>query len=600
MLRSRFLWKLYAGYVTLILATAVCTVLLSADRARSHSLDELQTHLADTNVFLGELATPYLLTGNAEDLQQRVHRLGDRLDVRLTVIAADGTVLADSDYAPTLMDNHGTRPELRAARDRGVGRSARYSTTVHQDMLYRAQALHHDGRFVGWARAAMPTTQVTTELAGHRRSALIAGLFTALLALPLGLVFARRITTPLVRMTEVATGMARGDLTQRVTTGRRDEVGQLATAINAMAAQLAERVTTIEAERNQLQAVLTGMEEGLIAIDTDERVTLINQPARRLIGLRDEDVRGERIWELCRIDAINRVLGEAKRNGTPCAGEHQITGRGLDQHVQLLATPIREPDARISGVVLLLHDITELRRLETVRRDFVANISHELKTPLTAIRGMVETVLDDPDMPVSMQQRFLRRAMTQSSRLADLVADLLTLSRIEATADAIAHDPVPLAGVIRASLDHLREAAAGKDIAIAADGLDCPAAVTGDAEFLRQIADNLIDNAIKYTPAGGEVGIELSRSGQEAVLRVRDSGIGIAPADQSRVFERFYRVDKARSRELGSTGLGLAIVKHLVLAHAGRIDLESSLGKGTTFIVRLPLAMDDGEPGERR
>ncbi|MDA3962551.1 MAG: ATP-binding protein [Planctomycetota bacterium] len=596
MLRSRFLWKLYAGYVILILATAVCTVAFTADRAHARGMHDLETRLANSTVFLSEFARPYLLADNRGALQDPIERLGASLDVRLTIIANDGTVIADSTHNPATMDNHGDRPELITARDQGTGRSTRFSTTLREDMLYQARLLHYEGQTLGWARAAMPTTQVASALSNHRDSALIAGLITALLALPLGLVFARRVTTPLVRMTEVATAMADGDLTQRVTPNRHDEIGQLAEALNTMAAQLAERVTTIESERNQLQAVLTGMEEGLIAIDANERITLINQPARKLIGIGDAPARGERFWELCRIEAVNHVLAEAKRSGNTCRLEHEITGRGLDQHVQLLATPIRDTDGHILGVVLVLHDITELRRLETVRRDFVANISHELKTPLTAIRGMVETVLDDPDMPPTLQERFLGRALTQSARLADLVADLLTLSRIEATADAMEREPVSLPAVVSLSLDHLRESANAKQITITTTTVD--STVLGDAESLRQITDNLIDNAIKYTPDGGTVSIELSVTEHHAILRISDTGIGIGPADRARVFERFYRVDKARSREIGSTGLGLAIVKHLVLAHQGHIELESTPGTGSTFQVRLPLAPSDHDTGE--
>jgi two-component system phosphate regulon sensor histidine kinase PhoR len=298
---------------------------------------------------------------------------------------------------------------------------------------------------------------------------------------------------------------------------------------------------------------------------------------------------GRRVWEVTQVREVNETLTGTLREPGPKVVEVRLPGQPRDQVLELHASPLRDAGGSPAGAVVVLHDITELRRLETLRREFVANVSHELKTPLTAICGLVETLLDDGGMDHDTQRRFLDKVQRQADRLATLVRDLLTLSRVEAEEATIERTRLDLREPILDSLRGLQPTAEEKRITLEHSAPEGPVAISGERETLRQAVDNLLDNAVKYTPAGGRVWLRLRVEDQTAVIEVEDTGIGIEPRDQRRVFERFYRVDKARSRELGGTGLGLSIVKHVALAHGGEVSVESAPGKGSRFMIRLPL-----------
>lgn len=591
MLRSPFLWKLYAGYAALIVATTLIAVVFGSRVADRSSRAGLDRHLLATAEMLGELARDDLPAAEpGGELQARAVRLGQDLGVRLTVIAADGTVIADSHEDPGLMEPHDLRPEVASARTGGIGRSDRSSATLGQEMTYLAQAVRdEDGRLIGYARSSMPRAVTEQQLRSLRMSIILAGVVATLVALPLGFFFARRITRPIAEMTSAATAIARGELHRRVPHRGRDEIGRLAAALDVMADQLEDRLSTITADRNRLQAVLAGITDGVVAVDARGRIVHLNAPAAELLGTGIERATGRTIWEVSRLGELDRVLSEALRLGAGRHGELHIPRDGRDQDVVLNAAPIHGAGGAASGAVAVLHDITELRRLEAIRRDFVANVSHELKTPLTAIRGLVETIIDDPVMDAAVRGRFLAKVRGQCDRLGALVGDLLTLSRLEATDAGMEREAVDLRSVVRTSCDGLLEPARAKRITVEYLLPDRPVVVAGDREFLRQAVDNLVDNAIKYTPEGGRVTARVRTEGETAEISVRDTGIGIDPVDRPRIFERFYRVDKARSRELGGTGLGLSIVKHIVLAHGGSVRVESTPGSGSTFVARLPL-----------
>jgi len=421
----------------------------------------------------------------------------------------------------------------------------------------------------------------------------------------LGLPVARRLTRPLREMRRVAEKFARGDFRRRASVLGSDEIGHLASALNRMGEELEERIRLTDEDRNKTLAILGAMQEGLVAVDRDERIVLINRSARDLTGLGSEAVEGKRTWEAIRVGAVVDILRAALDGRDSWRDDIALPGRtGLV--VEAHAAPIGPEDGPVEGAVAVLHDVTRLRKLESYRRDFVANVSHELKTPLTTIRAAVETLLSGAARDPEAMTRFLAKIDVQSSRLEALIGDLLSLSRLESEGLARGKAPVDLRAILTDSVGRFAEKAAAKKVSVSftpgdesLDPAEAPC-VMGDGGALSQVFDNLIDNAVKYTPEGGHVRVSMRESGAGRIaVDVEDDGLGISEPDTERIFERFYRVDRARSRDVGGTGLGLAIVKHIVVLHRGSVQVRSALGEGSTFSVTLPRSLDPLEGGER-
>ncbi|MEM7164674.1 MAG: ATP-binding protein [Planctomycetota bacterium] len=595
MRRSRFLWKLYAGYAVLILTTAALVGVLvgrsvvdSAEKqAHNELLARARALVADDRMIGWFRADP------DKHIQQWFGEQGVATGTRLTAIRADGLVLADSDFNPHQMEDHGTRPEFLAAQSAPVGYNKRRSVTSQIDTMYVAVPVLAGTEFLGVARAAYPLDTVESELAEIRAQVVLGATAAAVVALVLAFVVARRTTRPLVEITSVADAIARGDYRRRAAKTAGDEIGQLATSFNSMAQQLLDRVDTISRDRERLVAILGGMVEGVVATDVNELVTHMNDVAGRILGVSPAQSIGRPIYEVTRSAEISETLGRALHDRDREAAEMVRVGPHEDEVVELRVAPLRGAGGVVDGAIVMLHNVTELRRLERIRQDFVANVSHELKTPITAIRGMAETLVEDADMPIATRERFVEKIKDQSLRLSSLVSDLLTMGRLESEGSLVRIEPVDLARVVDSATTAVAPVADKRRTRVSVDVPGEAVEVLGDQDALEQMLTNLLSNAVKYTPAGGEVWVRLGRSAEVAVLEVRDSGVGIEPIHQKRIFERFYRVDKARSRELGGTGLGLAIVKHISLAHGGDVSFESTPGRGTVFRVRLPLATED-------
>lgn len=601
-MRASFFWRLYLGCVALILFSTVLLGLWFERTARADMSRDLDESLRGRLVLLEELAAAHWDAPLDPRFEARVRALGAESGVRLTIVRADGTVLADSERDPAAMENHAQRPEIEAARIAGEGSAQRDSDTVGRPYLYWARAAMRAGERVGFVRAAFPLDGIEARVSQLRRSTLWTALLAAAIALAFALYFARRVSRPLAATAELAERIARGDYTGVRPVEGADEIRRLSEAIRSMHEQLEERLSTITADRNKVLAILSGMVEGVIAVDREERIVHINSVAARLLDIAPERATGRRIWEVTRVTAVSSILEHVRKSGREQTDECKIAATDAaraEVEIELRASPLRDAGGADAGAVVVLHDVTSLRRLESVRRDFVANVSHELKTPLTAIRGLVETMLDDPEMPVETGRRFLERIREQSLRLSTLVGDLLTLARIEANEERVERRALDLGALLRDCSSRFGELAARHGLALDTQLGALSRSVEGDEESLRQIVDNLLDNACKYTPAGGRVWLRVEQDDSETRIEVRDTGIGIAPRDQERVFERFYRVDKARSRELGGTGLGLSIVKHLVQTLGGRVSLESHVGRGSTFRVHLPHASRLGAPSAR-
>lgn len=603
MFKSSILWRLYAGFTVTILVFAVVINILLGDYIQKNSKRQLDASLYTQARYLKEIARPYLSidanTQSMDELHAAILSLDDQVSSRLTVINQQGQVVADSRQHPQQMDNHLNRPEIKQAYDNGEGYADRYSETLQQPMKYYALQIKKDGHAVGVARVALPLTQIQQAQRQLTQFVLAGCLFASIIALVLGFYFARRFSLPIIALTNSAQAIAQGDYQQRVYLPNKDELGALAHTFNYMASSAHDRVLKITEDRNKLATILSGLVEGVVALDEDQNIIHINEAAARTLNISASASVGSSVWDSIDIVEIHDILQKIFTHGGVSQNQVRVPGVQKDTVIEVYGAALSNPELNLNdtsrhGAILVLHDVSELEMLENVRRDFVTNASHELKTPLTAIRGVIETILHDPEMEKETLWHFLTRVQSQTDRLVNIVSDLMALSRLESgTSDAL--EPLSLSAIAEQSIKTFKTIAASKHVTlelISSDTEGSDFLVLGDAHSLGQLFDNLIDNAIKYTPDNGKIEITLGQSCENKQTRVwakvKDNGLGINQADQARIFERFYRVDKGRSRDLGGTGLGLAISKHIAEQHKGELRLESEMGKGSAFIVILP------------
>ncbi|HSE92488.1 MAG TPA: ATP-binding protein [Methylomirabilota bacterium] len=577
-------------------AVAVTFAGLYLDQAlETFAVEALESRLTTAGALLHDEARG-LLAGPASAPAVRAFavRAAEPSRARVTLVAADGRVLGDSEVPVAdlqRVESHGDRPEVRAALDGRIGRHVRRSATVNAPLLYVALPVAEGGRVLGVLRFAFPLSLVTDSYAVVHR-AMLAGTAVALVvALGIGLFVARRVTKPVVDMHAIARRMSEGDFTARASVRSPDEIGQLGRALNVMSARLREKLGDLEHEQGKVAAILDGMVEGVIAVDGRDHVVLMNERARAICGLGTARAERKPFLEVIRNAELHQLLRASRAAGEGVVSRRELTLAGpVDRTLQATAVPLQLGADEV-GALMVLHDVTELRRLEQVRTEFVANVSHELRTPLTAIRGYLETLLGGALEEPAHARRFLEIAARHTERLGRLLDDLTDLSNIELGRVTLRLEPTALGDTVESVLAIVRpRAEAGGVVLAAAVPPDLPP-VHADHDRLVQVLLNLVDNAVKYTPQGGSVTVTAHAGGEPGVeITVRDTGVGIPASDLPRITERFYRVDRARSRELGGTGLGLAIVKHLVLAHGGGLAITSEVGQGTTVRVTLPVA----------
>jgi signal transduction histidine kinase len=563
--------KLLVSYLAVVVVAGAVLV-IAADRAlRSRLTDETRRELEREAAWLAEAAT-----GRTPlQLDTLVHRLGAVTGRRLTVIARDGVLLADSDFPHdqlASLENHATRPEFAAALAGRTGTDLRRSTsTGHWELKV---AVKYPG---GAVRVSSPLPQVDAVVRRAQGAVLLGAAVALAFAALLALGFSAGVARPLVRLRNAAQAIARGERPAIDARGS-DEVGDLARALRTMEEDLGTRLADLEHERSETAALIGAMVEGVVACDARGRVTTLNPAARQLLGVTPQEGMPSAL-ELFRNRAGREAVERTLAGSTTAALEVEADGRAMLLSGRALAG---------GGAVFVIHDVTEMKRLEKVRRDFVGNVSHELKTPLTVVRGYAETLLND-DPPPEQRRRFLETMLANARRMQHLVDDLLDLSRIESGAWRPELADVPLEPLVAEVWASLREAAAAARLEFQATVAPEAASVRADPEALRQVLLNVLDNALRYTGTGGRIEVRAAREEEWLRIEVRDTGVGIPGEHLPRIFERFYRVDAARSRELGGTGLGLAIVKHLVEAHGGRVEAESALGVGTTVRLRFPV-----------
>ena len=580
MWRSQIFWRLFGAYCVLLALSLGILGWALVRRIEQRLLAEIRHNLELKTLLVGEIAAQR----TPAELQEPVTRLAKETHTRITLIAADGKVLADSDERPEHMDNHGDRPEVQDADKSGLGVTTRYSGTIHLPMMYVAR--RQESGPVRYVRVALPLDEVAHEIEWLGRGVWTATGITLLAGLALSILMARRLSAPLVELSSAARSIAAGKYGQRVSVSSTDEVGALASSFNEMSQVCADYIAQMDQDRQQLLAIFKSMVEGVLVIDADQTIRFLNAAAGQLLDTSQDAAQGKKIWQLFR----HRQLGEAvdKILAVDEPYRCELEWPSADRKV-FAVQGARLPGEPLRGAVLVFHDITHVRMLERVRQDFVANVSHELKTPLAAIQATVETLLDGALQDPLHNVRFLERIRENADRLHRLVQDLLTLGRIESGQEIMEIGPIPVHTAIETCISRQADRAKAKGLQL--QQIAPPEAVhaLADDEALAEILDNLVDNAIKYTPAG-QITLRWFASDQDALLQVEDTGVGIPERDLPRVFERFYRVDKARSRELGGTGLGLSIVKHLVQKLGGSVSVASEVGRGSTFTVRLPRA----------
>jgi two-component system phosphate regulon sensor histidine kinase PhoR len=560
--------RLLLSYLALLAVTASVLVVAADTLLRRRLTDEATVELQREARYLAAAAAR--TDGTA--LDSLVHRLGGATGRRLTLIAPDGRVIADTDFPRdqlATLENHAGRPEVRAALAGRTGVDLRTSTSTGRPEL--KVAVRYAG---GVARVSSPLTQVDAVVHRAQGAVLLAAIAAALVAVLLAFGFAVNVARPLVRLRDAALAITRGEHPHLDARGRH-EVGELARAIRTMDETLGARLAALERERSEVAALIGSMVEGVVACDAHGTVATLRAAARALLGLAPGDTPPP-AGELFLSRPARETVDAALAGRIVAAVEAQVGQR----FVLLSGHPLAQ-----GGAVFVIHDVTDLKRLEAVRRDFVANVSHELKTPLTVIRGYAETLLKD-DLPGAPREQFLRTMLENARRMQRLVDDLLDLSRIESGAWRPAPADAALEPVAREVWASLTAGGRGAGRALVVEA-GVPT-IRVDPEALRHVLANVLDNALNYTPEGGRITVRTAAEPGAVRLEVSDTGTGIGSEHLSRVFERFYRADPARSREAGGTGLGLAIAKHLVEAHGGRVEALSTVGRGTTIFIVLP------------
>ncbi len=589
-MKRRLLWQIFPAFLVI---TALGLLLISLNVSgllRAFYYEEKQIQLEK----LANMALP-TLSGPVQErqlsaIQQYCDQMGGVSQTRYTVIGLNGDVLGDSDESPEEMETHIDRPEFKTALKNQVGMSVRPSDTLGQEMMYVAIPIKNaDNTIVAVLRTSVATTELQMTLKSVYGDIIRYGFVIAIVLAVLSLLFSWKISRPLNLLRQGAERFASGDLSHRLAVPDSREVGALADSMNKMAGQLDDRIKTIVAQKNEQQAVLSSMIEGVIAVSIDGTVLSMNNAAAEMVSADVRQAVGRTVEEVVHNTELQQFVRQALKSTDPVEAAIILHENGQnEQHIQAYGTTLLSDSGKV-GVLVVMNDVTHIRRLERVRRDFVANVSHELKTPVTSIKGFIETLLDGAMNKPEDSRRFLEIIARQTDRLNLIIDDLLTLSRVEQQSERaeLTMEPAKLKTVLSAAVSLCEIKATGKNIQIK---IDCGEAIEANvnASLLEQAIVNLVDNAIKYSDADSTVRIEVVQDEAETQIRVQDQGCGIGAEHLPRLFERFYRVDKARSRSLGGTGLGLAIVNHIAQTHKGTVSVESQPGRGSTFTIRLP------------
>jgi two-component system phosphate regulon sensor histidine kinase PhoR len=587
---KRLLWHLFPTFLIVTLIALLGVVGYAIAALRGFYFTQVRSALESRAHLLEHPMADLLAEGRSQQIDRLCKELGPEAGVRITVVLPDGEVMGDSEEDPGDMENHADRPEIKVAYGGEVGSARRHSATLEEPMMYVAVPVRQRGELVGVVRVSVPLTTLQEALWSFHVRVGLAVIFVFLLVAVVSLVVSRRLARPLEEMKEGAERFAEGKLDQKLRVSGASEVNALAQSLNEMAEEIKEKIRVLERRNNEQRAVLASMVEGVIAVDAGGNVLTLNRTAGRLLGVDPQNSRGRSIEEAVRNSRIQAFVRRAlgAEEGEPI--EENITLEGeRETLLQARGTALRDAEGRRIGALVVLNDVTRLRQLERVRRDFVANVSHELKTPITAIKGFVETLqdrgLEDPDQAL----HFLGIVSDQADRLNAIIRDLMSLARIEQGDEEkrIDTERTRIGEVLKAAVRDCQAQAEHKGMEIQ---VECPPHLHAyvNPPLMEQAVANLVDNAIKYSPENNTVWVKAEQDDGRVAIHVRDRGCGISREHLPRLFERFYRTDKARSRKLGGTGLGLSIVKHVARAHGGSVNAESTVGEGSVFSIYVP------------
>jgi len=586
MRRQKLIWHLFPLFLLVTLVTLAAVTWYSVRSWHSFFLEQTAQDLTARALLVENRIGGRAGWENGPWQDKLCKDLGKITGTRLTVILASGKVLGDTEEDPAKMDNHGDRPEFQGAMQGRVGVSTRFSFTLGHSRMYVAVPMKEGESIIGAVRASLAMTAIEQALRVYYFRIILGGLLIALVVAILSFFISRRLSDPLENLKRGALRFAQGDLGRKLPIPQTDELASLAEVMNDMAAKLEDRINELVRQGQMQEAVLSSMIEGVLAIDAGQRLIALNRAGARLLGVDPAAALHQSVQEAVQDQKLRWFINRALAAQDPIEEEVAISdGKSI---LQAHGTSLRDAAGTNIGVLIVLHDVTHLRRLEHLRRDFVANVSHELRTPVTSIKGFVETLLAGAWQEPENAENFLRIIARQADRLNEIINDLLSLSRIEQDAERgqIFLTGQRIKGVLAAAIEVCKPQAKTRKIAVS---LHCPDELRArvNAPLLEQALVNLVDNALKYSEGHREVRVDAERLGPEVIIRVRDQGNGIPPEHLPRLFERFYRVDSGRSRQSGGTGLGLAIVKHIAQAHGGKVAVASAPGKGSVFSLHL-------------
>ncbi|MBU4201506.1 MAG: cell wall metabolism sensor histidine kinase WalK [Verrucomicrobia bacterium] len=579
----------YAVAVTVIVAVIAVALIFPL---RSRMLTEKEDHLRIEAENLAALLKPYFLGGETGKISETLSEVSLYHGERLTVIDSSGAVLGDSWANPLTMEDHASRPEMMGALGGESTISVRRSVTVNKNLVYAAAPIEVDGRVVGAARVAAERGGLAPVITPTWL--IMVGGLALMLAVLFGLTFWTRRTLS-SDLEEIGRGLEQmvvyGDL-ERMPQPELSELRNLAVNLDTIAGKVRESYRLLESERDRLEAILVNINAGILVLGADGRAVLINPVAERILGVAKEEALGKTVAEIHPAGAIDSAVGESL-DGVDISGEVTISSP-KKMTLRVAAGPIRTAGGGPAGVICVLEDVTSTRKLERMRSDFVANVSHELRTPVASFRATVDAMMGGAIQDEEMSRRFLENLDREADRLIVIIADLLALSRLESEELSIEAEAVGLGDLIREVIDEKVDIAAGHEVELEFEGGEERYEVRGDRKLIKTACGNLVDNAIKYNEPGGSVRITIERTDGEVAIHIEDTGIGIPSGEHDKVFERFFRIDKARSRETGGTGLGLSIVKHVAELHGGSVRVVSTKGYGSTFTITLPATRSAG------
>ena len=577
----------FSFLIVLVVGILICG-LISVRVIEGDYNNSIEQRLISNAYLLREIIGEDLIHNKNIDASSYLARIKNAVNLRITVIALDGSVISDTDKDSATMDNHGNRPEVIEAYKGVVGVSRRYSSTVRVEQLYVALPIYANKAVIGVLRLSSPLYEIESLLRKLYFGAATAIVTALLIASILGYRIAYNITKPIIEMKEIASVISNGRFERRINVGSGDEIGDLANSINNMADRLRETISSLNDKNVKMEAILSSVASGIIAIDNSERILFANPVAIEVLNIEKKQIEGKHFLQAVRNNQLYSFLKSIIKSSSYVEKEIHIS-YPVEKTLKFYTNPIRHMDKdETIGVILSISDITELRKLERMRTEFVANVSHELKTPLTSIKGFVETLKSGALEDEKTSLRFLGIIEDEADRLNRLISDILSLSELENKKSKGVLERVELKHLICVVASMLNDQAIKKGIELTTNVQKDLKEIAADSDKIKQMLINLVDNAIKYTPDHGRVTIEAVNSDTGVRVSIEDNGIGIPEEHIPRLFERFYRVDKARSRNVGGTGLGLTIVKHIVANYNGEIKVQSQIGKGTRFDIALP------------